>query len=77
VNRHVVFINRIFRASSLMPETLLPHRDGGHPGDGPALFAGRLEDVGNIPSVARLIIVTGGRGGRAACLFIKVFFSFF
>jgi len=38
---------------------LLPHRGCGHRGDGPALFASRLEDVGNIPSVARLISQVG------------------
>src|ERR1039457_736336 len=60
VNRHTVFISpHLFRASLRTNETLLPHHGCGYCGDGPALFASRLEDVGNIPSVARLIYQAG------------------
>jgi hypothetical protein len=54
-----IYFTASFRASLLTNETLLPHHGCGHRGDGPALFASRLEDVGNIPSVARLIYCSG------------------
>jgi hypothetical protein len=44
-----IYFTASFRPSLLTNETLLPHRGCGRRGDGPAFFASRLEDVGNIP----------------------------
>jgi hypothetical protein len=50
-----IYFAAIFRTPLLTPESLLPHHGCGHRGDRPAVFASRLEDVGNIRSVARVI----------------------
>jgi hypothetical protein len=52
-----IYFTASFRTSLLTNETLLPHRGCGRRGDGPAFFASRLEDVGNIPPVARRIYI--------------------
>jgi hypothetical protein len=44
-----IYFTAIFRTPLLAHEPLLLDRGCGHRGDGPAVFASRLEDVGNIP----------------------------
>jgi hypothetical protein len=58
--RRRVYFTASFRASLLTNETLLPHHGCGTIAvTGLLFFASRLEDVGNIPSLARLICWSG------------------
>jgi hypothetical protein len=55
--RRRIYFAASFPVPVLTPETLLPHHGCGRRGDGPAFFANRLEDVGNIPPGQGLSVI--------------------